>query len=46
MGVDQESRPFLIAVPAGELQPARAPAEVGAHHQQLAVDQPYLSGPI
>lgn len=37
MGIDEESRPDDIAVPAGELRPVRAPAQVRTHHHDLAV---------
>ena len=37
MGIDDEGAADDVAVPAGELKPVAAPAQVRAHHDDLAV---------
>ena len=37
MGIGDEGAADDIAVPAGELEPARAPAQVRAHYDDLAI---------
>jgi hypothetical protein len=37
MGIDQEGGADHVAIPAGELQPVAAPAQVRTHHHHLAV---------
>lgn len=37
MRVEEEGTPDDLAIPVGELEPVRAPTQVGAHHHDLAV---------